>query len=82
MAASGDTLVLRISIPTLKLQKALRVNTNDCIWMVKKQLEEKVGAEIKEVLNYGLYLHGKDGKRDKFLDERNTVGSYHVDANV
>jgi hypothetical protein len=82
MAATGDSIVFRINIPSLKLQKAIRVSTNDCIWMVKKQLEEKVGTEIKDVLNYGLFLHGKDGKRNKFLDERNTIASYHLDATV
>ncbi|KAJ3257891.1 hypothetical protein HK103_004182 [Boothiomyces macroporosus] len=82
MATPGDTVVLRINIPALKLQKAIRVNSNDLIASVKKQLEEKVCSEIKDVLNYGLLLHGKDGKQGKYLDERNTAGSYHLDQNV
>ncbi|KAJ3321465.1 SH3 and multiple ankyrin repeat domains protein 2 [Boothiomyces sp. JEL0866] len=81
MAAPSETVVLRISIPVLKLQKAIRVNSNDLIAAVKKQLEEKVCSEIKDVLNYGLLLHGKDGKQGKYLDERNTAGSYHLDQN-
>ncbi|KAJ3364746.1 SH3 and multiple ankyrin repeat domains protein 2 [Kappamyces sp. JEL0680] len=76
----AEAIVLRINIPILKLQKAIRVNTTDMIWTVNRQLEEKVAADIKDVLNYGMFVHGKDGKKGKFLDERNTVGSYHLEA--
>ncbi|KAJ3275002.1 SH3 and multiple ankyrin repeat domains protein 2 [Terramyces sp. JEL0728] len=79
MAAATETVVLRITIPSLKLQKAIRINSNDLIATVKKQLEEKVCSDVKDVLNYGLLLHGKDGKQGKYLDERNTAGSYHLD---
>lgn len=82
MAPVPEVVVLRVNIPSLKLQKAIRVNGNDQIWSLKKQLEDKVQSEIKDILNYGLYLHGTLGKKGKFLDERNTVTSYHLDANV
>ncbi len=82
MAPTPEIIVLRINIPSLKVQKALRLNSSDYIWSLKKQVEEKVAAEIKDILNYGLYLHGKDGKKGKYLDERNTVGSYHLDQTV
>jgi N-terminal or F0 domain of Talin-head FERM len=80
MAPIPDVVVLKINIPYLKLQKAIRVNSGDLVWNLKRQVEEKVAAEIKEVLNYGIFVHGKDGKKGKYLDERNTVASYHLDG--
>jgi hypothetical protein len=82
MATNNDTFVIRITIVSQKLQKAVRVKSSDSVWMLRNQLEEKLASEIKDILNYGLFLHGKDGKRSKFLDDRNSLGSYHVDTNV
>ena len=77
--AAAETIVLRINIPSLKLQKSIRVSTADAVWTLRKQLEDKVASEIKDILNYGIFLHGKDGKKGKFLDERMIVGDYHID---
>jgi hypothetical protein len=82
MAKAPEAIVLRINIPNLKLQKAIRVSTSDPVWSVSRQLEDKVATDIKDILNYGLFVHGKDGRNGKFLDERNTVGSYHLGATV
>ncbi|KAL2916907.1 hypothetical protein HK105_203686 [Polyrhizophydium stewartii] len=77
---AGSTIVLRINVPALKLQKALKVNTADTVWGLKKQLIEKFGAEAKDVWNYGIFLHGKEGKQGKFLDERKELSIYGVDT--
>jgi hypothetical protein len=82
MAANGEQIVIRVNIPSLKLQKAIRINPSDYVWKLRNQLEEKVASEIKDILNYGVFLHGTGGKKGKFLDERNPIGSYHLDGNV
>lgn len=82
MPPAPEILLLRINIPILKLQKSLRVNSSDLVWDLKRQVEEKTAADIKDVLNYGIFLHGKDGKRGKFLDERNTLASHQLGAAV
>ncbi|KAI8895149.1 ankyrin repeat-containing domain protein [Globomyces pollinis-pini] len=74
-------IVVRVNIPVLNLQKAIKVGPTDLIWTVKKQLEEKVRSEIKDILNYALFLHGQGEKQGKYLDERKSLGSYHVDSN-
>lgn len=77
----SDIIVIRINIPVLKLQKAMRVKSSDLVFAIKKQVEEKTAAEIRDVLNYGLYLHST-AKKGKFLDEKCTLGSYAIDGNV
>ena len=75
-------VILKINVPSIKVQKAFKVNSGDTIWTTGRLVAEKVTQDIKDVFNYGLFLHGKDGKKGKFLDDRNTVGSYHLDETV
>lgn len=74
-------VILKINVPSIKVQKAFRVMSTDSIWSIGRLVAEKVMQDIKDVFNFGLYLHGKDGKKGKFLDDRNSVGSYHLDGN-
>ncbi|KAJ1565339.1 hypothetical protein HK096_003344 [Nowakowskiella sp. JEL0078] len=75
-------VVLRISIPLLSLQKALRATTTDLIWNLKLQILEKVAQDIKDALNYGVYFPSKDGKPGKFLEEKRELGYYSLENNV
>jgi hypothetical protein len=56
-------IILKFSVPSIGIQKALRVQSNDSIWTIKKTLMEKIGSEIAEFLNYGLFLPGSQGKQ-------------------
>lgn len=62
-------IILKFFVPSIGVQKALRVQSNDSIWMIKKTLMEKIGSEIAEFLNYGLFLPGSQGKQ-VFLSRR------------
>ena len=77
------TVVIRVSIPSLNIQKALKVNTGDSVWTLKKQLIDKCFTETrKDLWNYGIFLHGKDGKQGKFLNEYNTLIGYGIETTV
>ena len=75
-------VILKINVPSIKVQKAFKVSSGDTIWSIGRLVSEKVMQDIKDVFNFGLFLHGKEGKKGKFLDDRNTVGSYHLDGSV
>ncbi|KAJ8327034.1 hypothetical protein BDV3_000166 [Batrachochytrium dendrobatidis] len=77
---SNAPIVLRINVPCLKLQKAIKVNTSDSVWMLKKQLIDKFGGDSKDCWNFGIFLHGKEGKQGKFLDERKDLATYGIDG--
>ncbi|KAH9274556.1 hypothetical protein BASA83_003192 [Batrachochytrium salamandrivorans] len=81
LGSSSTSVVLRINVPSLKLQKAIKSQTCDTVWMLKKQLIDKFGSESKDCWNFGIFLHGKEGKQGKFLDERKDLSVYNIDSN-
>ena len=76
------SVILKINVPSIKVQKAFKVNAEDTVWAIGRMVSDKTMQNIKDVFNYGLFVHGKDGKKGKFLDDRNTIGSYHLDGTV
>jgi hypothetical protein len=56
-------IILKFVLPGLGIQKAMKVQSNDSIWTIKKTLMDKIGSEIAEFLNYGLFLPGSQGKQ-------------------
>lgn len=81
-ALDSSFMIVKINVPSMKLQKSFKIQASDLIWNVNRMVADKVTQDIKDSLNFGLYLHGKDGKKGKFLDDRNTAGSYHLDNSV
>ncbi|KAJ3126775.1 hypothetical protein HK098_007154 [Nowakowskiella sp. JEL0407] len=79
---SGATIVVRVAIPSLSLQKALRTTSTDLVWNLKLQVLEKVAQDIKDALNYGLYLPSKtgNGSGGKFLEEKRDL-LYYISEN-
>ncbi len=75
-------IVLRISVPSLGVQKAIRCPITDSIWSVKKQIIEKISTDLKEALNYGMFAPGTAGKQGKFLEEKRDLQSYGFENNV
>lgn len=75
-------LILKFSVPSIGVQKALRFFSDDGVWHIKKTLMEKIGSEIQEFLNYGLFLPGSQGKQGKFLDEKRAIGHYNCENQV
>lgn len=82
LTAPPTPLILKFSVPSIGVQKALRFNSNDSIWNIKKTLMEKIGSEIPEFLNYGLFLPGSGGKQGKFLDEKRVISHYNLENQV
>ncbi|TPX37652.1 hypothetical protein SmJEL517_g00775 [Synchytrium microbalum] len=80
--AGANQLVLRISYPSLKLQKAIRVASNELIWVVKRQAIEKGAQDVKDALNHGIFAPGVNGKAGKFLEEKREIGSYGIENNA
>ena len=81
LLSMADSIVLRIQIPSQKLQKALKVNLDETIWQLKKNLIDKL-PDLQDALNYGLFLHGKEGKQGKFLDERKPASNFNLEPTV
>ena len=75
-------ILARISVPSIGVQKTLRVSTADLVWTVKKQITDKVASDIKDVLNFGLFLPAVGGKLGKFLDEKKDLSDYQLESNV
>ncbi|TPX49973.1 hypothetical protein SeMB42_g00571 [Synchytrium endobioticum] len=79
---AAQQLVLRVSYPALKLQKAIRVATGDLVWTVMKQAVDKGAQDVKDSLNYGIFLPGINGKPGMFLDDKREIGSYSIENNT
>jgi hypothetical protein len=82
MSPTGTPVVLRVHIPAQDLKKAIRVNSEESIWSIKKQIVDKLGKGIEEALNFGVYLPGTEGKEGKFLDENRLLQDYRLGDNV
>ncbi|KAJ3115470.1 hypothetical protein HDU96_000629 [Phlyctochytrium bullatum] len=74
-------MFVRVSVPSLGVQKALRANPTDLVWTLKKQVCEKVATDMRDALNHGLYMAPSGGKLGKFLDEKRDLGSYQMESN-
>lgn len=73
-------IVLRIQVPAQKLQKAIRINSNDTVLSLANKILDKF-PDLKDKLNYGVLLReGKNG--GKFLLENKTLSFYNIDATV
>jgi N-terminal or F0 domain of Talin-head FERM len=74
----ADNIVVKIGIPSQKLQKAVRISLNDTVLALKIQMSDKI-PDVKETLNYGFFLKdGEKSKTGKFLDEQKTLKSYDI----
>ncbi|KAJ3391021.1 SH3 and multiple ankyrin repeat domains protein 2 [Lobulomyces angularis] len=80
--AAAAFVIVKITITSVGVQKALRCNVNDTIWVLKKQFLEKVGNEVADLLNHGLFLPGVQGKQGKFLEEKRDILSYNFENNT
>ncbi|KAJ3203287.1 hypothetical protein HDU67_010277, partial [Dinochytrium kinnereticum] len=74
-------MFVRVSVPSLGVQKALRASPTDLVWNIKKQVCEKVASDLKDALNHGLFVAASGGRLGKFLDEKRDLGSYQMESN-
>ncbi|KAJ3014527.1 UNVERIFIED_CONTAM: hypothetical protein HDU68_000235, partial [Siphonaria sp. JEL0065] len=78
------TLILRVLITSMSVTKSLRTATSETVWSLKKQIIEKMNKDIKDVLNFGIYVPPTGGKNGKgrFLDDMRTIESYNIETNT
>jgi hypothetical protein len=69
-------IVLKVGIPDLKLVKAMRFNSADSVWAVKKQIAAKF-TELNQGFNFGIFVAGADGN-GKFLDDHLAISSFQL----
>ncbi|KAJ3417161.1 Glucoamylase, intracellular sporulation-specific [Chytridiales sp. JEL 0842] len=74
-------ILVRISVPSIGVQKTLRASPLDTVWSLKQQILDKVATEIRDHLNFGIFLQGTGGKVGKFLDEKRDLASYQLENN-
>ncbi|ORY48189.1 ankyrin [Rhizoclosmatium globosum] len=78
---SQTTTILRVLITHIGLTKSLRAAMCDTVWAFKKQIIEKMNSDVKDVLNFGVFVAGTAGERGHFLDDKLTIESCCLDAN-
>lgn len=77
-----DYVVVKIGIPSQKLQKAVRINLSDTVLSLKIQMSDKI-PDVKETPNYGFFLKDNEkAKTGKFLDEQQILKTYGISAAV
>lgn len=79
---NNKSLVIKVSVPKKGIQKALRCNVYDTVWAVRKQFMDKIQNELRDSMNYGLFLPGIQGKQGKFLEEKRDLQSYRFENTV
>jgi hypothetical protein len=81
-STAPQSILLRVSIPSAGVQKTLRVNLSDMVWSLKRQIMDKVAADIKDAMNHGFFLAASGGKLGKFLDEKRDIADYKFENQV
>ncbi|KAJ3121689.1 SH3 and multiple ankyrin repeat domains protein 2 [Physocladia obscura] len=76
------TIILRVLITSLSVTKSLRVNSADSVWVFKKMIIEKMNTDVKDVLNFGIFVPPKSpASRGHFLDDMSTIENCGLEAN-
>ncbi|KAJ3170812.1 hypothetical protein HK101_011326 [Irineochytrium annulatum] len=79
--AAVPLFFVRVSVPSLGVQKALKASPTDLVWHIKKQVCEKMTTDLKDALNHGLFMAPVGGKLGKFLEEKRDLASYQMETN-
>ena len=74
--------VIKINVPVFGVHKAVKITPSSTISELKKTVASKLPGEIKDILNYDLYLHGQGDKQGKWLDDRQPVKIYNLNEQV
>eukprot|EP00158_Paraphelidium_tribonemae_P004364 Partr_v1_DN26715_c0_g1_i2_m8971 putative SH3 and multiple ankyrin repeat domains len=80
--ASGQPIVIRVSIPNQNLQKAFRASPDETVALFKAQIIEKLAKDLPAVLNFGVYIPGVDGKEGRFMDDMRLLSKYKLENNA
>ncbi|XP_065352176.1 SH3 and multiple ankyrin repeat domains protein 3-like isoform X8 [Cloeon dipterum] len=72
----GGSVLIRVHVPELNINKCLQFARDELIWNVKQQCLAALPKELKESFNYGLFVPPANGKAGKFLDEERHLTDY------
>ncbi|XP_059079130.1 uncharacterized protein LOC131877469 [Tigriopus californicus] len=78
----NESLLVRIGVPELHVDKCLQFRKDDLIWEVKQQCLAALPKELTESFNYGLFLPPSKGKAGKFLDEERRLREYPMEEPI
>ncbi|ESP03120.1 hypothetical protein LOTGIDRAFT_171723 [Lottia gigantea] len=76
------TVYIRIAIPELKIQKCLQFELDDTVWQAKQRVLAAFSKDLRDSLNYGLYLPPVNGRAGKFLDEERFLKEYPLQGPI
>lgn len=79
---TSGAIFIRISVPELKDQKCLQFHLGDTVWEAKRKILAAFSQELKDPLNYGLYLPPQNGRAGKFLEEERLLKEYPLEGPV
>ncbi len=75
-------IYIRIAVEDHHLQKVLKFNLDDTVWIAKQKILQTLVRELNDGLNFGLYLPPCNGRAGKFLDESRCLKEYPLSGPV
>ncbi|XP_067674841.1 SH3 and multiple ankyrin repeat domains protein 3-like isoform X2 [Haliotis asinina] len=76
------TVYIRIAIPELKIQKCLQFQLDDSVYQAKQRILAAFSKDLRDSINYGLYLPPTNGRAGKFLDEERLLQEYPLQGPI
>ncbi|XP_060600298.1 SH3 and multiple ankyrin repeat domains protein 2-like isoform X2 [Ruditapes philippinarum] len=70
------TVFIRVSVPELKVQKCLQFELDESVWEAKQRILTIFSKDLKDPLNYGIYMPPMNGRAGKFLEEERLLREY------
>ena len=71
-----QSVLVRVSVSDQNVQKVLKLHLDETVWCGKQRLLGTLAKEVKDGLNYGLYLPPYQGRAGKFLDDCRKLREY------
>ncbi|KAL5107688.1 SH3 and multiple ankyrin repeat domain protein 3 [Taenia crassiceps] len=75
----NSTLLIKITISHLSKQVYASVSSKALVNHVKQKLLVEFGSQIKDSMNYGLFVPPSNGRNGKFLEEDRPISAYITD---
>ncbi|CAL1532674.1 unnamed protein product, partial [Lymnaea stagnalis] len=76
------TVFIRIAVPELKVQKCLQFQLEHTVWQAKQRVLTAFAKDLRDPLNYGMYLPPANGKAGKFMEEERLLNEYPIQGPI
>ncbi|BFZ25284.1 hypothetical protein BsWGS_28323 [Bradybaena similaris] len=80
--STTGTVFIRIAVPDLKIQKCLQFQLEQTVWQAKQRILTTFAKDLKDALNYGLFLPPANGRAGKFMEEQRTLSEYPIQGPI